>query len=525
MSNPQMTPVQLARQKLDEEIGRILSSPVRVLRTRRNALAPIHVLPIEVISEIFAYARLDWRSITSVCSHWRAVSLQCPTIWSHLVDPYHHPEWIALLLERSRSAPLRLMLDPGVSSIPESLNLVLKHASQFEVLRLHGDEAFMRSCMQRIEGPMPLLNRLFISSEYAAPSFIVPDSFCSSTPRLRHLILIHYNVRWDRPIFHGLVYLSILSLPWQSDVPRLPLSTSQLLRILGASPALQSLSLTDAVQDVHGPDLVAVSDSVQVSLCQLRSLELQSDLSASTFLQHIQFPASATFNVYWDVRAADSDDSIGAALSAFKGTGVDFTHKLTINPESGTGMVIKCEKRSHCRATLIVALDLELSFPFSWIPGRLLSILFSRLSLSHLHELTIWGDVDFTKEEWAQWLAPLSRLQTLEVQGYNEWIGYPILFALTATADSVNVPSLETLTLVDIDFDKDSETQLRRCLESRHAQHVEGMRLNLNFTGCTYNDGADMYPRDMVQDVLRRWARICIEGESDYGSDSDGRDD
>lgn len=188
-------------------------------------------------------------------------------------------------------------------------------------------------------------------------------------------------------------------------------------------------------------------------------------------------------------------------------------------------MVIKCEKRSHCRATLIVALDLELSFPFSWIPGRLLSILFSRLSLSHLHELTIWGDVDFTKEEWAQWLAPLSRLQTLEVQGYNEWIGYPILFALTATADSVNVPSLETLTLVDIDFDKDSETQLRRCLESRHAQRVEGMRLNLNFTGCTCNDGADMYPRGMVQDVLRRWARICIEGESDYGSDTDGRDE
>ncbi|KAK7001349.1 hypothetical protein R3P38DRAFT_3048649 [Favolaschia claudopus] len=89
--------------------------------------APIQKLPVELLGEIFLCSLSDWGAMTDelsrlpveplvisqVCGHWRAVSLSIPMIWSTLwIDRPRaaHVGMVKLWLERSRSFPLSIHL-------------------------------------------------------------------------------------------------------------------------------------------------------------------------------------------------------------------------------------------------------------------------------------------------------------------------------------------------------------------------------------------------------------------------------
>ncbi|KAI0252264.1 hypothetical protein BJV78DRAFT_1124881, partial [Lactifluus subvellereus] len=66
---------------------------ILTLLTRRNALAPISLLPSELLAQIFHFHALDepswsnrksfgWMKVTHVCRYWRQVALEDSSLWA-----------------------------------------------------------------------------------------------------------------------------------------------------------------------------------------------------------------------------------------------------------------------------------------------------------------------------------------------------------------------------------------------------------------------------------------------------------
>lgn len=488
-----MDPAELQnRQRVDEEIACLMRT-VQTLRTYRNTMVPINKLPLEILSHIFTYGT-GLRSLpATVCSHWRAISLQCPSLWRDLIRPYHsHPEWTALLLERSKNAPIRLDLHRvwplSDSNKMASLELVLGHASQVEELRIIGELESFSHYLLSFKDPTPLLEDLSLELDSGfrgdASSSMVPDSFFPSTPRLRYLSLINCVVRWDGPIFQNLIELRIIRMPWMSnqgsDGLDVRFSAAQLLAILETNPTLQTLQLENAVQAVH---FGTVPDEVRVSLPHLIRLQLVDPLDAGAFMRHIHFPTPTTFDISWRFDPNDSAAVFSAALAALDGTSVQFAHHANIGPRVAQGVLLICEKEGCPTSTHSdIILQLSMSFGTASTPSWLLPTLFSWLPLSRLFSLSIW---DLGVEDWGPCLVHLNSLQRLKVSAgdANDVPRYPFFQALSATENSVVVPRLNTLTLRKFRFLERSKTHLMRCLESRSRHNVRLAHLTLE--NCT----------------------------------------
>lgn len=86
-----------AQQLLDEEIADLtarMQQAIRMLKARRNELAPVSKLPDEVLQHIFLIFRdstdLDpknWQQGTQICQYWRHVAVELPLLWTLLYDP------------------------------------------------------------------------------------------------------------------------------------------------------------------------------------------------------------------------------------------------------------------------------------------------------------------------------------------------------------------------------------------------------------------------------------------------------
>ncbi|KAI0280965.1 hypothetical protein BC826DRAFT_874013, partial [Russula brevipes] len=91
----------------------------RALLTHRNTLAPVSVLPPEVLARIFhlvAFAdssgaetgSLRWIGVTHVCRHWRQVALDDSSLWARISSSRVRPTWVSEVLARARDAPLAI---------------------------------------------------------------------------------------------------------------------------------------------------------------------------------------------------------------------------------------------------------------------------------------------------------------------------------------------------------------------------------------------------------------------------------
>ncbi|KAF8652814.1 hypothetical protein AX16_004165 [Volvariella volvacea WC 439] len=129
---------EVSQTKIDEEIAR-LNSRIIQLRRRRNALAPINQLPVEVFLQIMRKLPPDalpppntpkppqsWVQFTHVCHQWRAVSLNDPLLWTNFHLPGMSLPWIETFIDRSKGAPLSVIIDPysqsGASSLEKTFS-------------------------------------------------------------------------------------------------------------------------------------------------------------------------------------------------------------------------------------------------------------------------------------------------------------------------------------------------------------------------------------------------------------------
>jgi hypothetical protein len=117
---------------------------LHALLTCRNALAPISLLPPEILARVFHFLALEernlgWIRATHVCRFWRQVALGDSSLWVTISGiPPTNTELISEMLARASHAPLDINIDLAGASGQEVLLMFPPHLSHTSKLRLYG---------------------------------------------------------------------------------------------------------------------------------------------------------------------------------------------------------------------------------------------------------------------------------------------------------------------------------------------------------------------------------------------------
>ncbi|KAI0695081.1 hypothetical protein C8T65DRAFT_758455, partial [Cerioporus squamosus] len=143
--------------------SRSVSSPSTI-----NVIAPIHCLPNEILSLIFASAWDDQDSfrLAHVCRHWRQVLLSTPEFWADAVEDASYPvsrAYLAAILERSRPLPIQPAFFYFTIVLSRTLDSELWRITALRVDAETTDEVTWLHCTLR-QG-MPVLAELVVVYE------------------------------------------------------------------------------------------------------------------------------------------------------------------------------------------------------------------------------------------------------------------------------------------------------------------------------------------------------------------------
>ncbi|KAH9978417.1 hypothetical protein BJV77DRAFT_518170 [Russula vinacea] len=174
--NARIAAIHAIDKEIDEQL-KVVDDAKELLRSqlaRRNALAPISLLPPEVLVRVFHFLvfedlafsgelNLGWLRATHVCQFWRQVALDDSSLWATISGIPRNTEFISEMLARARNAPLNINIYLDGTSGQEVLYMFPPHLSHTRELRLHG------------------------------PSMLLPGSFrgicCREAPALEHFEL------------------------------------------------------------------------------------------------------------------------------------------------------------------------------------------------------------------------------------------------------------------------------------------------------------------------------------------------
>ena len=311
-----------ARVALESEIAKHADAIIE-LKGRLNAMAPISVLPPEVLSEIFAalahssyspqgrpgfrsQSAYDWITVTHVCRAWRNIALDTPRLWSRVI--LSGLDITQEVIARSKRAPLWVTAYMTCLDDPRKtlLDSIMRESSRLKELDLVGPAQAFESFSTLPMGPATILETLILceGSPYDLDDVLFPHNpslpvlFQGQTPNLRHLLLNRIGVKWDNPIFCST--LTHLTVVVQYDAnPSFSTGTfSQLLSALENMHALERLELNEAIPRLR-KDLDGLpAPQCTVELPHLRELVIASGVrECADFLNHVSLPATARLRV------------------------------------------------------------------------------------------------------------------------------------------------------------------------------------------------------------------------------------
>ena len=267
-----------------------------IIHERRNSLAPINRLPLDVLCLIPTHlaSPSDRLQVTFVCRHWRRTFLQYAVLWSKLyltgvTDQLH----MKTLLERAKGSPLDITADYYMTPIPDDVTLVSPFARQIRSLDLkHTFSANIQGLSTAISGPLPLLHTLKIGSRGHLDTFdppVVPTlPLFEGAANLKNFVL---NID-DRPSLRQFTFPNLTTLDFSTSTEEF--SISQLLHFLEASPALRQIwmEITTGLfhKDVPSERVVVLSD-VNTFCLQITnhgpSCEIETHISCP-FAKHVE---------------------------------------------------------------------------------------------------------------------------------------------------------------------------------------------------------------------------------------------
>ncbi|KAI0284062.1 hypothetical protein BC826DRAFT_170884 [Russula brevipes] len=264
----------------------------RALLTHRNTLAPISVLPPEVLARIFHLVAgspwqkqesLRWISVTHVCRHWRQVALDDSSLWAKISGRMASPTWISEMLARARNAPLAIdLLDKPDAETLAMFTAHFAHTHEFRLRDLvnpHLDDSIREICSLEA----PALEHFELGARFFSPITSLREPFFNGmAPKLRTFSLSEIYVPWSFIPRGQLSQLKITVTggeliadakgPLFGDSKSLIdlLINCPLLKILVLESCLpQSITRPSHVQAIHLPRLTSVPWWVMFTCCEL----------------------------------------------------------------------------------------------------------------------------------------------------------------------------------------------------------------------------------------------------------------
>ncbi|TFK60751.1 hypothetical protein BDN72DRAFT_965539 [Pluteus cervinus] len=213
--------IEQERIELDAKI-RELEVALATLKRRRNTLSSIGKIPSDVLRQIFQSAighdgriqllgfngrevdkeyrlQMAWiRAITHVCSMWRELALDSPSLWTRIIINSKH-EIVLEMLKRSRSLPLTMSLmyvrdASGVRQALDSVILEPSHMQRMKHLELSLDYGRSQWVLDKLHSSPPANLEsfsIFASSNIFGSATLPGWLFQYSSTTLRHLQVSH----------------------------------------------------------------------------------------------------------------------------------------------------------------------------------------------------------------------------------------------------------------------------------------------------------------------------------------------
>ncbi|KAI0944597.1 hypothetical protein AcW1_002268 [Taiwanofungus camphoratus] len=499
------------------------------LKYRLNGLAPISVLPIELLAEIFllhaAQIQADcppiptryysWINISHVCSSWRAVALGCPKLWSNILVTDRG--WPAEFLKRSQKVPLSVIVYMHLHISEEPLALVSKEIPRIRELRLETCSNLLVKIWNKLQGPAPLLETLVVTEESA--DTLVTDQQVHSmlllqdgAQHLRRLELWYCTCLWRNLIMPcGLTHLKIVNTWNNDDLPPL----ADMLNAVERLPLLETLEL---VRMLPHQDILEVSTlSRCVSLPCLRSIKITSDpLPCAVFLNCLSVSTETTF-----------------AFRCFSPIGLEhlascLAAKMTCRAQRLCSLIVERVKYNGCgHKEVYIQADTARASPDDWFSRdpesnrktieiqvgscaqstwTTVSTVCERLPLSNVEHLMISGMHWGSQEAWQKAFGHMRKVSALCVYELLDCF-LPFKLGLQTNPDfTANArflfPQLQALTLDSIPFYRDKSNSilesdptalrlglLRDCLVERRDYNAEIKELTLTDCANVNEDG------------------------------------
>ena len=302
-------------QTIDDEVAalRIL---ITSMHRQRNSFARVSRLPPEILSRIFSFLavinaptgygvssrsvdqKLGWIRVSHVCSHWREVALEDPTLW-RCIPFFLGSHWVTETLVRAKGAPLiidfmnHLLHQETAQSFTSS---ILPHLSHVQCLKLSGSEMHFLRAIQSLTLPAPIIDCIDLrSSAEDIVLHLPPDLFARHAPRLRTALFDDVKATWSSPILRNLTTLSVSLSQRKVSPSNLP-SPSEFFEAMSNMPHLEHLTIRHSLP--RPPTAISHGYSHTVTLHRLMSLTLEDTwFTSMAALQIIRFPSTADLDL------------------------------------------------------------------------------------------------------------------------------------------------------------------------------------------------------------------------------------
>lgn len=247
---------------IDDQLS-LYARHIQSLKSYRNSLVPVSRLPHILLTDIFILVHQSERTdylfprrsqpclrISHVCWAWRDSALQCPLLWTDIL--FRPPEWTPIMLERSRTAPLRVKILIDHQSLADdafvsSVRLALSHIHHIQYLCIVLIDRFRDLgdlLSPLLTGSPNILKELILSSRSTIPNYVYPSM--ENAPCLRHLKLDSCHINWQRVSSVGnLTSLVLQDIPIASRP-----SVEDILSVLQTMTKLEKLSLIQAISEL-----------------------------------------------------------------------------------------------------------------------------------------------------------------------------------------------------------------------------------------------------------------------------------
>ena len=285
------------------------SEALRLARFSKSSLAPIHKLPVEIISTIPYYLDEDEDededggknyfdealiASTHVCRYWREVFTSYSSLWTKL--DLSNVDKTRTYIQRSGTAPLEINLIDNKYArgfneddfLKGVFSVVLPHIHRLKSVSVRGED--IPNFFEHFHCRMPLLERLKI--RIICPGRDQPldnKLFGGDLSSLRELTLsrIGTHLPWNN--LANLRVLELRSFPPEYDITRL-------LGFLESAPLLGSIRLLGHLPESSSSN--APSNRI-VALPNLTDLKIKTNQAHSILLDHLRIPAGASLIQYF----------------------------------------------------------------------------------------------------------------------------------------------------------------------------------------------------------------------------------